>query len=53
MDLVVKEREIQEFGFSVVDNVFTGQEVEDILSAINRTDSAKETFRIFLPYVSF
>ncbi len=45
MDLVVKEREIQELGFSVLDNVFTDQEVEDILAAINRTDSKKETFR--------
>lgn len=45
MDLVVKEREIQELGFSVVDHVFTEQEVEDILAAINRADSTKETFR--------
>ncbi|WP_426327522.1 phytanoyl-CoA dioxygenase family protein [Pedobacter sp. R-06] len=45
MDLVVKGREIQELGFSVVDHVFTDQEVEDILAAINRTDSTKETFR--------
>lgn len=45
MDLVVKVREIQELGFSVVDHVFTEQEVEDILAAINRTDSTKETFR--------
>ena len=45
MDLVVKEREVQELGFSVLDDVFTDQEVEDILAAINRTDSTKETFR--------
>lgn len=45
MDLVLKEREIQELGFSNIDNVFTDQEVEDILAAINRTDSTKETFR--------
>jgi len=45
MDLVVKGREIQELGFSVVDHVFTDQEAEDILAAINRTDSTKETFR--------
>lgn len=45
MDLVVKEREIQELGFSVVDHVFTEQEVENILAAINRADSTKETFR--------
>jgi ectoine hydroxylase-related dioxygenase (phytanoyl-CoA dioxygenase family) len=45
MDLVVKEREVQELGFSVLDNVFTDQEVENIFAAINRTDSTKETFR--------
>ncbi|NII85103.1 MULTISPECIES: phytanoyl-CoA dioxygenase family protein [unclassified Pedobacter] len=45
MDLGVKEREIRELGFSVVDDVFTDQEIEDILAAINRADSTKETFR--------
>ena len=45
MDLVAKEKETQELGFSVVDDVFTDQEVEDILAAIDRTDSTKETFR--------
>ncbi|QNR84867.1 phytanoyl-CoA dioxygenase family protein [Pedobacter riviphilus] len=45
MDLAVKEREIRELGFSVVDDVFTDQEIENILAAINRADSTKETFR--------
>jgi len=45
MDLAVKEREIQELGFSVIDGVFTDQEVEDILAAIDKTDPTKETFR--------
>lgn len=45
MDLMLKKREIQESGFSVIDNVFTDQEVENILKAIGSTDSTKETFR--------
>jgi ectoine hydroxylase-related dioxygenase (phytanoyl-CoA dioxygenase family) len=45
MDLTVKEREIQESGFSVIDHVFTDQEIEDILAAINRADTTKESFR--------
>ncbi|RLJ72096.1 phytanoyl-CoA dioxygenase family protein [Pedobacter alluvionis] len=45
MDLTVKEKEIQESGFSVIDDVFTDQEIEDILTAINRADTTKETFR--------
>ncbi|MBB6238554.1 ectoine hydroxylase-related dioxygenase (phytanoyl-CoA dioxygenase family) [Pedobacter sp. AK013] len=45
MDLMVKERELKELGFSVIDDVFTDQEVEDILTIINKADSTKETFR--------
>lgn len=45
MDLTVKEKEIKESGFSVIDNVFTDQEIEDIQAAINGADTAKETFR--------
>ncbi|MBO9674516.1 MAG: phytanoyl-CoA dioxygenase family protein [Sphingobacteriaceae bacterium] len=45
MDLAVKEREIQELGFSVIDHVFTDREIENILAAIHKTDSTKETFR--------
>ncbi|GGH08275.1 phytanoyl-CoA dioxygenase family protein [Pedobacter zeae] len=45
MDLAIKEREIRELGFSVIDNVFTDQEIENIRAAINKTDSTKETFR--------
>jgi len=45
MDLKVKEREIQKSGFSVIDSVFTDQQIEDILAAINRADTTKESFR--------
>ncbi|QDW28012.1 phytanoyl-CoA dioxygenase family protein [Pedobacter sp. KBS0701] len=45
MDVTVKEREIQESGFSVIDSVFTDQEIEDILLAISRADTTKESFR--------
>nr|WP_315422481.1 phytanoyl-CoA dioxygenase family protein [uncultured Pedobacter sp.] len=45
MDLTVKEKEIQKSGFFVIENVFTDQEIEDILAAINRADTTKETFR--------
>jgi len=45
MDLTVKEREIQESGFSVIENVFTDQETEDMQAAINGADTTKETFR--------
>ncbi|WP_293742547.1 phytanoyl-CoA dioxygenase family protein [uncultured Pedobacter sp.] len=45
MDLVANKMEIQELGFSVIDHVFTEQEVEAILSAIKIADSTKETFR--------
>jgi ectoine hydroxylase-related dioxygenase (phytanoyl-CoA dioxygenase family) len=45
MDLTVKEKEIQESGFSVIDNVFTDHEIKDILAAINKADTTKETFR--------
>ncbi|WP_293788269.1 phytanoyl-CoA dioxygenase family protein [uncultured Pedobacter sp.] len=45
MDFAVQKREIHEAGFSVIDNIYTDQEVENILEAISKTDSAKETFR--------
>ncbi|WP_222431182.1 hypothetical protein [Pedobacter suwonensis] len=45
MDLAAIKMEIQELGFSVIDHVFTEQEVEAILSAIKMADSTKETFR--------
>jgi ectoine hydroxylase-related dioxygenase (phytanoyl-CoA dioxygenase family) len=45
MDLIAKRQEIQEVGFSVIDEVFTGREIEAILAVINKTDSTKETFR--------
>ncbi|MBE5320642.1 phytanoyl-CoA dioxygenase family protein [Pedobacter sp. MR2016-19] len=45
MYLTVKEKEIKESGFSVIDNVFTDQEIEDIQAAINGADTTKETFR--------
>jgi len=45
MNLVIKEREIQELGFSVIDNVFTSREIEDILMVIDQADPSKETFR--------
>lgn len=45
MDLTAKEKEIQESGFSVIDNVFTDHEIEDILAAINKADTTKESFR--------
>jgi ectoine hydroxylase-related dioxygenase (phytanoyl-CoA dioxygenase family) len=45
MDLTAKKQEIQEVGFSVIEEVFTTQEIEGILAVINKTDSTKETFR--------
>jgi len=45
VDLAANKMEIQELGFSVIDHVFTEQEVEAILSAIKIADSTKETFR--------
>lgn len=45
MNLTVKEKEIKESGFSVIDNVFTDQEIEDIQAAINGADTTKETFK--------
>ncbi|TCD21088.1 phytanoyl-CoA dioxygenase [Pedobacter psychrodurus] len=45
MDLAAREREIQQVGFSIIEEIFTNQEIEAILAAINKTDSTKETFR--------
>jgi ectoine hydroxylase-related dioxygenase (phytanoyl-CoA dioxygenase family) len=45
MDLTVKEKEIKESGFSLIDNVFTDQEIQDIQAAINGADTTKETFK--------
>jgi ectoine hydroxylase-related dioxygenase (phytanoyl-CoA dioxygenase family) len=45
MDLAAKRHEIEEVGFSVIEEVFTDQDIEGILAAINKTDSTKETFR--------
>jgi len=45
MNLTVKEKEIKESGFSVIDNAFTNQEIEDIQAAINGADTTKETFK--------
>jgi ectoine hydroxylase-related dioxygenase (phytanoyl-CoA dioxygenase family) len=45
MDLAAKRQEIEEVGFSVIEEVFTDQDIEGILAAINKTDSTKETFR--------
>ncbi|QXU41954.1 phytanoyl-CoA dioxygenase family protein [Pedobacter sp. D749] len=45
MDSTIKEKEIKESGFSVLDNVFTDQEIQDIQAAINGADTKKETFK--------
>ncbi|WP_316847924.1 phytanoyl-CoA dioxygenase family protein [Pedobacter psychrodurus] len=45
MDLAVRDREIQELGFSIIENVYTNQEIEDILATISKTEPNKETFR--------
>lgn len=45
LNLAAKAKEIRESGFARVDNVFTNEEVENILAAINRADSTKETFK--------
>jgi len=45
MNLASIDREIQELGFSIIENVYSNQEIEDILAAISKTNPNKETFR--------
>lgn len=45
MDLAVRDKEIQELGFSIIENVYSNQEIEDILATISKTNPNKETFR--------
>lgn len=39
------KREIEEKGFTVINDVFTAEEVTDLISVIQRADNTKETFR--------
>ena len=37
--------ELLENGFTIIDNIYSAQEIEQILEAINNADTIKETFR--------
>lgn len=45
MDFTVNKQEIDQLGFSVIDNVFSDSEIEAILALIKQADATKDTFR--------
>lgn len=45
MDLSRHKHELSADGFSIIDNIYTVNEVQSILSAISNTDTSKDTFR--------
>lgn len=45
MDFSVKKQEIGQLGFSVIDNIFSGSEIETISALIKQADATKDTFR--------
>lgn len=44
-NIIKHKQQLLENGFSVVDNIYSNDEVQCILTAINEADSSKETFR--------
>ncbi|WP_244215313.1 phytanoyl-CoA dioxygenase family protein [Pedobacter miscanthi] len=45
MDFAVKKQEIGQLGFSIIDNIFSGSEIETISALIKQADATKDTFR--------
>lgn len=44
-NIIKHKQQLLENGFSVVDNIYSNDEVQCILTAINEADSSNETFR--------
>ena len=44
-DIAKHKQELLDSGFSVVDNIYSIDEIQNILTAINNVDSSKDTFR--------
>lgn len=45
MQIKEHQKEINKNGFTIIDNIFSGEEVTDIVSAIENADTSKQTFR--------
>ena len=45
MEITKNKQELLDNGFTTIDNLYSTEEVEHILTAINETDSTKDTFR--------
>ena len=45
MNLTIKKDEILENGFSIINNIYSHPEIEQIKSIIHQADSSKDTFR--------
>ncbi|MCL9804209.1 phytanoyl-CoA dioxygenase family protein [Flavobacterium amniphilum] len=44
-DIVISKQELLDNGFSVIENIYTKDEVRQILTVINTADTSKDTFR--------
>lgn len=44
-DLKGNKVEIEELGFTTIENIYSNDEVQNIINTINRVDTSKETFR--------
>jgi ectoine hydroxylase-related dioxygenase (phytanoyl-CoA dioxygenase family) len=44
-DITKYKQELSDNGFSIIDNIYSAEEVQNILTAINNADTSKDTFR--------
>ncbi|TXF78984.1 phytanoyl-CoA dioxygenase family protein [Chryseobacterium sp.] len=44
-DITINKQELSDNGFTVIENVYSARELQDILAAVNSADTSKETFR--------
>ena len=44
-DITKYKNELSENGFSILNNIYSAEEVHNILTAINNADTSKDTFR--------
>ena len=45
MSFVQNQQELEDTGFTVLSNIYTATEIDQILSAINEADTSNSTFR--------